>query len=212
MSKVENGKGFVYILKDDHFKRGVKIGRAHNVAKRIRPMLTANPWLSVYIKVETSKWKELEKALHNVIKLIAKTKQVKNSEFYMIEPEKAKKIMLQFASLFSKDDFKISTGDDVEIVVAPKPKAAKKAKSHAPGFRFPMVGIKPNAKLIFVPTGASVRVVDDKRIEAEGTEYTLSGYCKAFMPAEKRRASEAYQGPKYFSFKGRVLTEIRRDA
>ena len=77
-------KGFVYILKDSHFKHGVKIGRAQDVDKRMRPMLTANPWLSVYIKVETSKWKELEKAVHNVIKLVAKTKQVKNSEFYLI--------------------------------------------------------------------------------------------------------------------------------
>ena len=86
-------KGFVYILKDSHFRRGVKIGRAHDVDKRMRPMLTANPWLSVYIKVETSKWIALEKAVHNVIKLVAKTKQVKNSEFYLIEPEKAKKII-----------------------------------------------------------------------------------------------------------------------
>ena len=31
-------------------------------------MLTANPWLSVYIKGETSKWKELEKAVHIVLK------------------------------------------------------------------------------------------------------------------------------------------------
>lgn len=85
-----SGKGFVYILKDDHFKRGVKIGRAHDVGKRMKSMRTANPWLSVYIKVETSKWMELEKAVHNVIKLVAKTKQVKDSEFYLIEPEKAK--------------------------------------------------------------------------------------------------------------------------
>ena len=91
-------KGFVYILKDSHFRRGVKIGRAHDVDKRMRPMLTANPWLSVYIKVETSNWIALEKAVHNVIKLVAKTKQVKNSEFYLIEPEKAKKIMLEFSS------------------------------------------------------------------------------------------------------------------
>ena len=66
---------------DTHFKRGVKIGRAHDVEKRMRPMRTANPWLSVYLKVETSKWVELEKAVHNIIKFVAKTKQVKNSEF-----------------------------------------------------------------------------------------------------------------------------------
>ena len=107
MSKV-SGKGFVYILKDDHFKRGVKIGRAHDVDKRMKAMRTSNPWLSVYIKVETSKWVELEKAVHNVIKLVAKTKQVKESEFYLIEPEKAKRIMLEFAPLFGKDDFTLA--------------------------------------------------------------------------------------------------------
>ena len=114
-------KGFVYILKDSHFRRGVKIGRAHDVDKRMRPMLTANPWLSVYIKVETSKWIALEKAVHNVIKLVAKTKQVKNSEFYLIEPEKAKKIMLEFSSLFDEDDFKIYL-EDGTIVNEPKRK------------------------------------------------------------------------------------------
>ena len=64
-------KGFAYILKDSHFRRGVTIGRARDVDKRMRPMLTANPWLSVYIKVETSKWIELEKAVYNVVKLVA---------------------------------------------------------------------------------------------------------------------------------------------
>lgn len=44
--------GVVYILKDSHFRRGVKIGRTLDVDKRMRPMLTANPWLGVYIKVE----------------------------------------------------------------------------------------------------------------------------------------------------------------
>ena len=37
MSKA-SGNGFVYILKDDHFKRGVKIGRAHDVDKRMKAM------------------------------------------------------------------------------------------------------------------------------------------------------------------------------
>lgn len=123
-------KGFVYILKDSHFRRGVKIGRAHDVEKRMRPMLTANPWLSVYIKVETSKWKELEKAVHNVIKLVAKTKQVKNSEFYLIEPEKAKKIMLELAPLFDKDDFAIYQ-DDGSAVNVPRIKKGISAGRHS---------------------------------------------------------------------------------
>ena len=205
-------KGFVYILKDSHFKRGVKIGRAHDVDKRMRPMLTANPWLSVYIKVETSKWKELEKAVHNVIKLVAKTKQVKNSEFYLIEPEKAKKIMLELAPLFDKDDFAIYLGDGT-AVCAPRTareacaKARHSGKSKSVGLS--ALGIKPNDKLVFIPTGLTVAVVDDKTIEYKGKRYSLSGFTKEFIP--HRNASGAYQGPKYFSYKGKPLLKLRNE-
>ena len=205
-------KGFVYILKDSHFKRGVKIGRAHDVDKRMRPMLTANPWLSVYIKVETSKWKELEKAVHNVIKLVAKTKQVKNSEFYLIEPEKAKKIMLEFAPLFDKDDFAIYLGDGTAVCAPRKEreacaKARHSGKSKSVGLS--ALGIKPNDKLVFIPTGLTVAVVDDKTIEYKGKRYSLSGFTKEFIP--HRNASGAYQGPKYFSYKGKPLLKLRNE-
>jgi hypothetical protein len=205
-------KGFVYILKDSHFKRGVKIGRAHDVDKRMRPMLTANPWLSVYIKVETSKWKELEKAVHNVIKLVAKTKQVKNSEFYLIEPEKAKKIMLEFAPLFDKDDFTIYLGDGTKVCApSTESEARVKATRQHPSKPASLseLGIKPNDKLVFIPTGLVVAVVDDKTIEYKGTRYSLSGFTKEFIP--RRNASGAYQGPKYFSYNGKSLLEIRNE-
>ena len=182
-------KGFVYILKDSHFRRGVKIGRARDVDKRMRPMLTANPWLSVYIKVETSKWIELEKAVHNVIKLVAKTKQVKNSEFYLIEPEKAKKIMLEFSSLFDKEDFKIYL-EDGTIVNEPK-KKGKEGKSEnvvrAKPMGFSALGISQGAELVFVPTGLKVVVDGEKAIRYKGMKYSLSGFTKKFIPICTRR-------------------------
>jgi len=206
-------KGFVYILKDSHFKRGVKIGRAHDVDKRMRPMLTANPWLSVYIKVETSKWKELEKAVHNVIKLVAKTKQVKNSEFYLIEPEKAKKIMLELAPLFDRDDFAIYLGDGTTVCApykgrARRAKVARPIKGKSAGLS--VLGIKPKDKLVFIPTGFVVVVVDDKTIEYKGERYSLSGFAREFIP--HRNASGAYRGPKYFSYKGKPLLKIRNES
>ena len=202
-------KGFVYILKDSHFKRGVKIGRAHDVDKRMRPMLTANPWLSVYIKVETSKWKELEKAVHNVIKLVARTKQVKNSEFYLIEPEKAKKIMLEFAPLFEKEDFVIYLNDGTTICVPRKKSEQTNAprSAMAKPMGFSALGINPGDELVFIPTGLRVVVVDDKIITYKGKKYSLSGFTRDFIP--NRNASGAYQGPKYFSYKGVPLLDIR---
>ena len=208
-----SAKGFVYILKDTHFKRGVKIGRAHDVEKRMRPMRTANPWLSVYLKVETSKWVELEKAVHNIIKFVAKTKQVKNSEFYLIEPEKAKRIMLEFAPLFAEDDFIVYLEDGTVANAsrgAEKTTDAQARKCVSVNRRatsFSALGIKPGDELLFVPTGLKVSVVDDKTIDYRGERFSLSGFTKKHIP--KPNASGAYQGPKYFSFKGRMLLDIR---
>lgn len=105
--------GYVYILKDKHFKRGVKIGKAQDVERRMRPMWTANPWLSVYVKIKTSKWRELETAVHNVIKLVAKSKQVGNSEFFVIAPEKARALLMTFRRVIGKEDFEVIEGEDM---------------------------------------------------------------------------------------------------
>ena len=212
-SSPSSGKGFVYILKDDHFKRGVKIGRAHDVGKRMKSMRTANPWLSVYIKVETSKWMELEKAVHNVIKLVAKTKQVKDSEFYLIEPEKAKRIMLELMPLIGKEDFAVYRENGELLNPSPKNKAKPEQKPSASSPRAKPVGlsalgIKPGAELVFEPTGVKVVVQDDRTVAFQGEMYSLSGFTKKFIP--NPIPSGAYQGPKYFSFKGRNLLDIRR--
>ena len=57
---------------------------------------------------------------------------------------------------------------------------------------------------------AGGKVVDLKnKIEFEDEVYTTTGFCKKFMPDEKRNSKGAYQGPKYFTFKGALLTDLR---
>jgi hypothetical protein len=90
-------------------------------------------------------------------------------------------------------------------VVKPIRKNIGKTKA----FSFAEVEISNGAKLVFVPTGAEVTVAGDKKIEYKGTHYSLSGYCKEFMP--RKNASGAYQGPKYFSYNGKSLLEIRNE-
>jgi len=48
----------------------------------------------------------------------------------------------------------------------------------------------------------------NKKIEYKNTEYSLSGFCKVFMP--NKNTSGAYQGPKFFSYKGKTLLDIRK--
>ena len=89
-------------------------------------------------------------------------------------------------------------------------KSEHKNTGKAKAFSFAEVGLSNGAKLVFVPTGAEVIVVGDKKIEYKGTQYSLSGFCKVFMP--HKNSSGAYQGPKYFSCKGKSLLEIRNES
>ena len=88
-------------------------------------------------------------------------------------------------------------------------KSARKNTGKAKAFSFAEVKISNGAKLVFVPTGAEVTVVGDKKIEYKGTQYSLSGFCKVFMP--QKNASGAYQGPKFFSYNGKTLLDIRKE-
>ncbi len=78
-----------------------------------------------------------------------------------------------------------------------------------PPFKFSMVGIEIGETITFTPTDTNVKVASDKRVEHEGQNYTLSDFARRFMPEDRRNASNAYQGPKYFTYHGQVLADIR---
>ena len=56
-----------------------------------------------------------------------------------------------------------------------------------------------------------VKVAGDNQIEYKGRIYKLSPFVGTFMPEEKRNASGAYQGPKYFSYNGKTLDDLRTE-
>jgi hypothetical protein len=82
-------------------------------------------------------------------------------------------------------------------------------KKVRPRFKFSMVNVPIGATLTFIPTGIEVKVADEDHIEYEGRIYKLSPFVGTFMPEEKRNTSGAYQGAKYFAYKGEVLDELR---
>lgn len=106
--KKRGDKGFVYILRDDHCKKCVKIGKTSgSLENRLRQLQTGNPWIREYVTLETSRYDDVERFLHNVIKLISKGKQVGTSEFYRFDPEDAKAILMEFKRLLPAEDFRL---------------------------------------------------------------------------------------------------------
>lgn len=100
-----------------------------------------------------------------------------------------------------------NTGDTGDTGNPDKP--VKPKRYNRGRFRFSMVGIKAGATVTFDPLNLPVVVADDKHVSHEGRLLTLSRFTTEYMPAEKRIASGAYQGPKFFSYEGETLLNRR---
>jgi len=113
------------------------------------------------------------------------------------------------------DDAEITLYEDNKpIVPDPEdPGRTKPTKMHPqrPRFKFSMVNIPIGSELTFVPTGVKVKVASDDQIEYEGRIYKLSPFVGTFMPEDKRNTSGAYQGAKFFTYRGRILDDLRTE-
>ena len=128
----------------------------------------------------------------------------------------------------SKDEFKNLKEyieqhfDDVvsieeSIIPAPKKKTISKKQKNLKvklgrrlPFKFSMIGLKSGDIVTFAPRKIDVKIVSDKTIEHNNNIYTLSAFCKVFMPTENSESKE-YQGPAHFIYKGKTLDKIRKE-
>ena len=83
-------------------------------------------------------------------------------------------------------------------------------KDRRPPFKFSMIGLKPGDVVYFEHGNIPVTVVSENTIAYDNEIYTLSRFCKHFMPGENSENKE-YQGPAHFTYQGRTLDEIRKE-
>lgn len=74
-----------------------------------------------------------------------------------------------------------------------------------------MIGLNIGDTIIFDALQLPVKIASDDKIEYEGRLYSLSAFTANFLPEEKQNSSGAYQGPKYFSYNGKVLSDLRNE-
>lgn len=91
------------------------------------------------------------------------------------------------------------------------PTKEDKGTSVGAPFKFSMVNLKLGDKVVFEPLGVEVTVANDKEVEYQGKLYTTTGFCKEFLPGSMRNSSGAYQGPKYFKYNGKTLSDLRKE-
>ena len=208
--------GYVYILTNPSFREDwVKIGKSSRPvdirSKELDNTAVPLPF-DIYATLKTAKYDVVEKKIHKAIDRLTDLRIRQNREFFNIKPELALEILRDEAMVL--DDAEVTLyKDNKPIIPSPasrKNQAVESEKRHPrPNFKFSMVGIAIGEELVFVPTGIKVKVASDDQIEYEGRIYKLSPFVGTFMPAEKRNTSGAYQGAKYFTYRGEVLDDMR---
>ena len=207
-------QGYVYILTNPSFKEDwVKIGKSSRpVDVRSKELdNTAVPLpFEIFATLKTSKYEIVEKKIHKAIDRLTDLRIRQNREFFNIKPDLALEILRDEAMIL--DDAEVTLYKDnkpIPNVVSSILNEQKGKKHPRPNFKFSMVDIPIGSTLVFVPTGIEVKVASDDQIEYEGRIYKLSPFVGTFMPVDKRNSSGAYQGPKFFTFRGEILDDIR---
>ena len=207
--------GYVYILTNESFREDwVKIGKSSRpVDVRSKELdNTAVPLpFSIYATLQTTKFNEVEKLVHKTIDRLTDLRIRQNREFFNVSPEIALNIFRDIA--LTIDDAKITIYRNNIPISEKKTEDPEKGKEeHHPRrkpFKFSMIGINVGEIVTFAPTGIEVKVADNKKVEYEGRLYTLSAFVGTFLPQEQQNASGAYQGPKYFTYHGETLSDLR---
>lgn len=205
-------KGCVYILTNPTFKdKCIKIGQTTNLEKRIKDLssTTSVPTpFEKYATLETVKYKEVETLIHKMIDGVDSNVRVnKKREFFEIEPSKVLDMFYCIKPILE---------DDAEINVYVQDQSNKvdntvaEGQSKSKNFTFSMVGINVGETITFEPAHIDVTIYSDTKISYNNETYTMSGFTKKFMPDNRKVPSGCYQGPKYFSYKGSVLTDLRK--
>lgn len=208
--------GYVYILTNPSFREDwVKIGKSSRpVDVRSKELdNTAVPLpFDVYATMQTEKYSEAEKAIHKQIDRLTDRRIRQNREFFNLEPALALEIMLDLAQL-SADAvvLKYENGKPRQLypVLEPQKEESKEKKQQRPPFDFSMVGLTIGDTVIFDALNLEVKVAGKNKVEYEGRLWSLSAFCGTYLPENMHNSSEAYQGPKYFSYNGKTLWEIR---
>lgn len=208
-----NNNGFVYILTNPSFREEwVKIGKSSRpVDVRSKELdNTAVPLpFEIFATIQTSKYEEVEKHVHKTIDRLSDLRIRQNREFFNVPPQVALDIFNDIAKII--DDAVVTIyKDNKPITNSESPTEKPKRTVKRDRFKFSMVDIKIGELITFTPANIEVKVVNDSQIEYQGRIYKLSPFAGTFMPDDKRNTSGAYQGAKYFSYKGKNLDELRK--
>ena len=209
-------KGVIYILTNPSFPEYVQIGYAKDIEQRLLQLNRSEtiPFaFRVYATYDVVTplsdliLHDLIDGLNPDLRAIETFNGKKRTrEFYEMTPEYAYNILSSIAKLSGTESrLKRIKPEGHEVEDIKMAEEAEKAYRRGP-FTFSSVGINPGEIISFVPDlSITATVVDDKHIRIGETVTSLSGAAKSILH------KNALQGPKYWSYKGKILDDIRTE-
>lgn len=200
----------------------VKIGIAKDVELRLGTLNTSLPEnFAHHMSVCADDPRAVENVLHEYLRdFRILTKDGEKTEFFTCTIDQAIEQLKKVAKHMHLKEYRINTKtlegrsaskiktNQKKVTKGRKKTNIKKSKTGiAAPFTFSAAHVPVGAKVKFVYGGKLAKVVDDKHVIYKGSTYSLSGLTKVLLPEDKRTPSNAYQGPKYFTYNGQLLTD-----
>lgn len=213
----ENKKGVIYILTNPSFPEYVKIGYADDVEKRLAQLNRSEciPFaFRIYAAYEVDS-RLSDKKVHAIIdKLNPNLRSIEEfegkprvREFYAMDAEDAYSILEAIAEINGRVDklkkFKLTAVEEKEEEMANEVETETQEKTE--NFSFSKCGIPVGSTLQYIndPT-ITCTVFDDRKVEYNNSQMYLTGLAKQLLG---KRIGIC--GPRYFTYKGERLDEIR---
>jgi len=196
----------IYILTNQSMPDTIKIGITDNLERRIKELDNTSLPLpfECYYAVEVEDASKIEKKIHEGLD-DARIRD--NREFFNTTPEQAKSI-LEIAEIMGGKDV-TPKGDIVETVQDKQ--ALEKSRKIRKRFNFEMINIQPGTILNFVKdTTITCEVHDDRKVKFRDKITSLSDAADIVL-REMGYDWSAAQGPIWWSYQGKSLSELRRE-
>ena len=196
----------IYILTNQSMPDTIKIGITDNLERRVKELdNTSSPLpFECYYAVEVEDASKIEKKIHEGFD----DKRIRhNREFFYTTPEQAKSI-LEIAEVMGGKN--VTPKHDIVETEQDK-QALDKSRKIRKRFNFEMINIQPGTILNFVKdTTITCEVHDDRKVKFRDKITSLSDAADIVL-REMGYDWSAAQGPIWWSYQGKSLSELRRE-
>lgn len=210
-------KGVIYILTNPSFPEYVKIGYADDIEKRLKQLNRSEtiPFaFRVYAIYEVdSRLTDLR--VHDLIDQLNPDLRTietfdgkkRQKEFYAMSAEEAYTLLDCIAQISGTSDRLKKMQPEGHEVLDEEVATTIKENSKREKFRFSFCNIPFGSEICFLnDSSIKAKVVDDKHVEYKGETMSLTKLAKQLLNVDY-----SIPGPIYFTYNGKVLSEIRRE-